>query len=135
MKLLKLFLIAYPVFVLVDGIWLGFVMRNVYRAQIGFLTNIVNDTMQVNWPAALSVWALIVLGSIIFALPRTDGTIISGVLWGALYGIVLYGVYDLTNYALVKDWPLMITFVDMIWGATVNALLVGFLTWLSTRVY
>ncbi len=134
MKLLKLFLISYPIFVLVDTLWLGFIMRNVYRAQIGFLTNIVNDTMQVNWPAALLVWALIVLGGIIFALPRTDGTIISGLLWGALYGLVLYGVYDLTNLALVKDWPLFIVVVDIAWGMAVNGLLVGFLVWLNARV-
>ncbi len=134
MKLLKLFLISYPVFVLVDTLWLGFIMRNVYRAQIGFLTNIVNDTMQVNWPAALLVWALIVIGGIMFALPRTDGTIISGLLWGALYGLVLYGVYDLTNLALIKDWPLFIAAIDVLWGMAVNGLLVGFLVWLNVKV-
>ncbi len=134
MKLLKLFVLSYPVFVVIDSIWLGFIMRAFYRQHIGFLTNMVGNSMQVNWLPALIVWALIVIGGIVFALPRTDGTIISGILWGALYGLILYGVYDLTNLALIKGWPLVITVIDILWGTLLNGLIVGFLVWLNARI-
>jgi len=81
--------------------------------------NIVGERSVVNVPAALATWALIVAGIQFFVLPRAGHTpqVYALFLWGALYGLVLYGVYDLTNYAVVKGWPLTITVVDMLWGA------------------
>ncbi len=131
MKVLKLFLISYPVFVLMDTLWLGVLMRSSYQKQLGTL---MKAGQEINWLAALLVWALIVLGALVFVLPKTDGTLVSGLLWGALYGLVLYGVYDLTNLTLIKGWPLMITMIDIAWGMTVSGLLVGFLVWLNARV-
>jgi uncharacterized membrane protein len=37
-------------------------------------------------------------------------------LWGALYGLFTYATYDLTNLATLKDWPVGLTFVDILWG-------------------
>jgi uncharacterized membrane protein len=101
-----------------DLCWIGFIASGLYRSQIGQFMNIVNDRAVVNVPAALGTWVLIVTGIQVFVLPRaTQGsTVWAFLLWGALYGLVLYGVYDLTNFAVVKGWPLAITFVDMLWG-------------------
>ena len=41
-------------------------------------------------------------------------------LWGALFGLCAYGAYDLTNQATLKNWPLVVTVVDMAWGAIVT---------------
>lgn len=35
---------------------------------------------------------------------------------GMFYGFITYSTYDLTNLATLKDWPLMITVIDMLWG-------------------
>ncbi len=35
---------------------------------------------------------------------------------GALFGLITYATYDLTNLATLKDWPLALTVVDLIWG-------------------
>jgi uncharacterized membrane protein len=40
---------------------------------------------------------------------------------GALFGLITYATYDLTNLATVKDWPLLVTIVDLIWGMTLAA--------------
>ena len=42
-------------------------------------------------------------------------------LFGALFGLVCYATYDLTNLAVAKDWPLLVTIVDLAWGAVLAA--------------
>ncbi len=45
------------------------------------------------------------------------GSWIHALVFGAFFGLVTYATYDLTNLALAKDWPLVVTIVDLIWGA------------------
>jgi uncharacterized membrane protein len=42
-------------------------------------------------------------------------------IFGALFGLVCYATYDLTNLAVAKDWPLLVTIVDLAWGAVLAA--------------
>ncbi|MBE0556557.1 MAG: DUF2177 family protein [Proteobacteria bacterium] len=107
--------------VLLDLLWIGFVASGIYRSQIGHLLNIVDGQMVVNVPAAVATWAVIVTGVQLFVLPRVSGSgsIPLLMLWGALFGVIVYAVYDLTNYAVIKNWPLTVTIVDIVWGAVV----------------
>ena len=111
-------------------------MSSTYRQQLGYLYNFsTNGSLSVNWLAALAVWAFIVLGAIIFVLPLVDKTsYVSALTYGALYGLILYGVYDLTNLAFIRGWPWYITGVDMLWGMVVNALLVVALTFIERHL-
>ncbi len=116
-------------FVVMDLLWLGFIAAKFYRAQLSPFLGISEGRMEVNIPAALATWALIVLGIVVFALPRASesGSVWSGFLWGALFGFVVYGVYDLTNLSVLQGWPVAMTVVDMAWGTfacgTVGALM------------
>jgi len=114
----KLYIISLFIFIVVDLIWIAGIMKNFYRLQLGPLSRTTGGSMSPNIPASILVWMLIVLGLILFVLPRIPrtGPGIEGVLWGGLFGLVVYGVYDLTNYALLKDWRLSMTIVDMLWG-------------------
>jgi uncharacterized membrane protein len=107
--------------VVLDLLWIGFVASSLYRNQIGHLLNIVDGQMVVNIPAALATWAVIVTGVQLFVLPRVSGSesVPLLLLWGAIFGLIVYAVYDLTNYAVVKNWPLTVTVVDIVWGAVV----------------
>ena len=117
-KALKLWGAGFIGFITLDLIWIGYVAAGLYRRQIGHVLNLVDGRPVVNVPAALATWAVIVAGIQLFALPRAAGGGAGmAFLWGAVYGLVLYGTYDLTNYSLVKDWPLPITVIDMAWGA------------------
>jgi len=116
--------------VLLDLLWICFVASGLYRNRIGHVLNIVDGQMVVNVPAAVATWAVIVTGVQLFVLPRASGTgsITSLLLWGALFGFIVYAVYDLTNYAVIKNWPLTVTIVDIVWGTFVcsmTALCVG----------
>lgn len=136
LHLVRLFAIGYPLFILCDIVWLGFVMKGTYQNSLGYLMKLTEGQMHVNWVAALFVWALIVVGALVFALPRVEGlSLLSGFLWGALYGFVLYGVYDFTNLALIARWPFSIVLIDLAWGTFVNGMLVIFFTWLVRSGY
>lgn len=114
----KLYLIALPVFFAIDMVWLGLVAKNFYRGQIGFLMK-----TDFNWIAAISFYLLFIGGLVYFVIaPAVEhGTWTSSLLTGALFGLMTYATYDLTNLATLKDWPLMITIVDLMWGMVLSA--------------
>ncbi len=111
---LKVYFIALPVFLAIDMIWLGLVAKNFYFKQIGFLTK-----ENVNWTAAIIFYLIFIIGLALFVImPSLEkGSLVNVILLGALFGFITYATYDLTNLATVKDWPLLVTFVDLIWGA------------------
>ena len=114
MYYLKLYLSALGVFLAIDMVWLAVVARGFYRRQLGFL---LSD--QPNWWAAIAFYLLFVAGLLVFAIvPGLEaGSLRKALLLGAFFGLVTYATYDLTNHATVKDWPWMVTLVDMTWGA------------------
>jgi uncharacterized membrane protein len=119
---IKLYLATFAAFLAIDMVWLGLVARSFYRKQIGFLLS-----PNPNWVAAIVFYLLFVAGLLAFAiLPGLQaGSLSRALLLGAFFGLVTYATYDLTNLATLKNWPLLVTGVDMLWG-TVLATLV---TW------
>lgn len=115
---LKLYLIALPVFLGIDMIWLGLVAKNFYSRQIGFLMK-----ADVNWLAAIIFYLLFIVGLVLFVIfPATEKqSWVHALLFGALFGLISYATYDLTNLATIKNWPLLVTIVDLIWGAVLAA--------------
>jgi len=114
----KLFAIALPVFLAIDMLWLGVIARNFYKQQIGSL---LKD--DVNWMAALIFYVIFLCGLIVFVIqPAIDKkSWIDALKFGALFGLVTYATYDLTNLAVAKNWPLPVTIVDLIWGTVLSA--------------
>ena len=115
---IKLYAIALPVFFAIDMFWLGVVSKNFYRDQIGSLLK-----TDVNWVAAIVFYLLFIVGLVVFVItPAVEkSSWVHAVMFGALFGLVCYATYDLTNLAVAKDWPLLITIVDLIWGAVLAA--------------
>ena len=115
---LKLYAIALPVFLAIDMVWLGFVAKNFYRDQIGFLMN-----SQINWGAAVAFYLLFVVGLVLFVItPAIEkNSWMHALVFGALFGLITYATYDLSNLATLKDWPVLVTIVDLAWGATLAA--------------
>jgi uncharacterized membrane protein len=115
---LKLFLIALPVFFAIDMVWLVLVAKNFYQKQIGFLMK-----PDINWLAAIIFYLLFIAGLVTFVIsPAIEKhSMVHAVLFGALFGLITYATYDLTNLATLKDWPLLVTVVDLIWGTVLAA--------------
>jgi len=111
---IKLFLIALPVFFVVDIIWLVLVAKKFYQAQIGILMK-----PDINWFAAIIFYLLFIAGLVVFVIsPAVEKhSWVHALIFGALFGLITYATYDLTNLATLKDWPLLVTVVDLIWGS------------------
>lgn len=115
---LKLYAIALPVFFAIDMLWLGVIAKNFYRSQIGTLMK-----SNPNWTAAIIFYLIFIAGLVVFVIaPAVEkASWMHALLFGALFGFVCYATYDLTNLAVAKDWPLLVTIVDLIWGAVLAA--------------
>ena len=115
---LKLYFIALPIFVAVDMVWLGLAAKNFYAKHIGFLMK-----ANVNWAAAILFYLLFIAGLVAFVVtPAVEkGSWARALLFGALFGLITYATYDLTNLATLRDWPILVTVVDLIWGTVLAA--------------
>jgi len=113
------YVLTFIVFLAVDMIWLGFIAKNLYRKYLGdFLSD------KVNWTAAFIFYLLFVIGISIFAIyPAVNkDSVSSAILLGALFGFFTYATYDMTNLATLKDWPLPIVIIDILWGSALSAI-------------
>lgn len=115
----KLYLSSLAVFLAIDFVWLGFVARGFYKKHLGYLL-----TEQPNWWAAGLFYLLFVAALNVFVVaPALQAQSFSrAVVLGALFGLTTYATYDLTNQATVRDWPWIVTVVDLIWGTVLSAL-------------
>lgn len=113
----KLYLIALVVFLIVDAIWLSTIANKFYAQHLGYIMK-----TKPNYIAALIFYLLFIVGLVYFViLPGiNDGNIWKVVLSGFLFGLMTYATYDLTNLATIKDWPLTVTIVDLIWGSSLS---------------
>ena len=115
---IKAYFITLPVFLAIDMVWLTIISRKFYAQQLGYLMK-----TNVNLVAAGLFYLLFVVGLVVFSvLPALEKSSWSqALLLGALLGLISYATYDLTNLATIKDWPLAVTVVDMVWGTILGA--------------
>ena len=110
-------------FVVMDFVWIGVLANGFYRRELGPLLRQHGDKLDPRMLPAVLLYALVVAGIILFALPRARaGSMLDAVLWSAAFGVIAYSVYDLTNYATMQGFPLRVAAVDMAWGGVVCAL-------------
>ena len=117
MNFLKHYLLALVVFAAIDMVWLLIIAKNLYRDKIGFLM-----ADRINVPAAVIFYLLYIVAIVFFAVEPAlaKGSISYAIQAGALFGLVAYATYDLTNLATLKDWPLSITIADLLWGTFIT---------------
>jgi uncharacterized membrane protein len=107
-------------FMVLDGVWLGVVAKNFYRSQLAPIVRLADGRMAPNWPAALVVYLLLGTGIALFVIPRAPTASLAAA-YGALFGLVVYGVYDFTNYSTLRQWPFVLTIADVAWGTAASA--------------
>lgn len=119
---MKSFAIAYfaavIAFLVIDGIWLGVVAKSFYAEQLGSLLR------SPFLPAPAIAFYLAYTAGLVFLAVRpfdANVSLSSVALYGAIVGFMAYGTYDMTNLATLKNWPVMVSLVDMVWGTVLSA--------------
>ena len=117
-RILLTYAVSVPVFFTVDMIWLGVIAKGFYRKALEPLL-----TPNINWTAAIIFYFLFLFGILVFALlPGMEKRSLGyTVVMAALFGFIAYATYDLTNLATLRDWPLILSIVDMLWGSFLSA--------------
>ena len=125
-------LATFAVMAVLDGIWLAFVARGFYRSNLGHL---VADAT--NWAPAVAFYLIYTVGAWFFATQPgvDDRSVLTAALRGAAFGFVAYATYDLTNHATLRDWPTLVTVVDMAWGTFLTAAVAGLATWITLSFF
>ncbi len=103
---------------ILDALWLGWVAKPLYQQGLGHLM-----AEKPNWTAAAAFYLVFAIGLVVFAVlpheakPGLSHTMMSA----ALFGFVAYATYDLSNLATLRDWPLELSLIDMVWGSALSA--------------
>jgi len=117
-KMLLSYLLTTVVFFAIDLVWLGLIAKNLYRKYLGEMLS-----EKVNWGAALIFYLLFIVGIFLFviipAIEKQSAT--RALVLGAIFGLITYATYDLTNYATLKGFPLNVVIIDLIWGTFLTA--------------
>ncbi len=112
----KLYFITLPILLAIDMVWLGLVAKGFYAEKIGYLMK-----SEISWLPAILFYIMFAVAIVFFVLvPNMSASWVRVLLTGAFLGFVAYGAYDLTNHATIREWPLAMTLVDMIWGAVLS---------------
>jgi len=117
--MIKRYIVILLVFLVIDAAWLGLVAPKLYKSQIGHLM-----AEKTNLYAALIFYFIYALALLVFIVnPSVDKqSVMHALIYGAFLGFVMYATYDLTNLATLKDWPISITVIDLVWGTFVKGL-------------
>lgn len=105
-----------------DYLWYGILMQDYYAKVVKTIVQSEENQLIYNWPAALLVYILLAAGLTFFVLNKPLQRSFQYFLHGAGFGFVLYGVYDLTNYATIQDWPFSLVCLEILWGTFVCAI-------------
>lgn len=117
MENIKTFLVAFAVFLGIDMLWLTIIASKFYKSQIGHL---MADKAKL-LPAAI-FYILFIAAMVYFVIvPALEHQNLTRlIISAAIFGLVTYATYDLTNMATLKDWPLLVTVVDIAWGTFIS---------------
>ena len=101
-----------------DFVWLSAMTGRFYRVMLG-------DVLleRPNFLASALFYFVYVGGVVIFAVVPALNTSSwpTALALGAALGLIAYGTYDMTNLATLRNWPVMVSVVDLLWGTVMTA--------------
>jgi uncharacterized membrane protein len=120
MKYLGMYVVSFLFFCVIDMLFLKFVMGPMYLKSYPHLLRMVGGDFKINIAAALACYMLIVFSVIYFVYPLAENSSWFAIwLKGFILGVALYGVFDLTNMAIMQNWNLWVSLLEIIWGGVI----------------
>ena len=107
-------------FLALDAVWLVTMAERLYRPAIGHLARDGFD------PLPAGAFYVVYLAGVIVFCVLPSRRVRDALLRGALFGLVAYATYDLTNQATLRDWPWRVTLADLCWGVVVTGVSAAF---------
>jgi uncharacterized membrane protein len=99
----------------IDGVWLTIMAKRFYAARLGEIMSQTPSLLPAGIFYLIYTFGLTVL--VVLPAAANNTSLLKTYFLGALFGLAAYATYDLTNQATLKDWPFIITLVDLAWGA------------------
>ena len=132
MEFVKLYLLSFASLLAIDSLWLVKVAPKFYKSNIGHLM-----TENPNLVAAGLFYVIYIFGAVVFVVQPAvaDGSVAQATMRGALLGLVAYSTFDLTANAVLRDWPVKVTVIDMLWGTVLTAGVCSLATWLFLKFF
>ena len=131
-RYILLFCISFAVFCVLDLLWLGYLGRSIYLYYLG-------DFLRTPplWSAAIIFYIFFIIGMIVFVIKPAINkkSCLYATRYGSFYGFITYMTYELTNLAVIANWPVGIVFIDILWGSILSLLISVFSTWIYLRVF
>lgn len=128
--MIKQYIVALFTFLIIDGAWLMLIAKNFYAKHLGYLMTKTPNLAAAGIFYLIYIFTMVVL---IISPALQKGSLLTAILTGALFGLCAYATYDLTNLATIKDWPLIVTVVDLIWGTFVSGAVAGISYFILTK--
>ena len=130
-QFVKLYAISVPVFFVIDLFWLGLVARPFYNRHLGYILR-----EKVLWVPAVVFYLFFLLGLVWFVIMPAvaSHSLRKAILLGIFFGFITYQTYELTNFALVKDWPFIVVLVDIVWGMFLSGVVSAVTYWIYTKM-
>ena len=131
LKNLAIYLSFLFALITIDLVWLLGVAKNLYRNEMGDLM-----ASEPKLLAGLAFYLLYALGVCIFVIvpALSKQSWLYALQYGALFGLFCYMTYDLTNLAVVRNFPTQLAFIDIAWGSFVTAICASFAYWVGNRI-
>jgi uncharacterized membrane protein len=113
----KLYFATLFAFFMLDMAWFGWIARPLYQNYLGALL-----TSNINWPVVILFYLLFSVGLLVFVIipGGQSGSLQNTLVLAAFFGLVTYATYDLVNLATIKDWPVLVTLIDLVWGVLLS---------------
>ena len=126
------FVFVSIIFLIIDIIWLSITVKMIYRPALGSLLN----DKPVIWAAVLFYLIYVIALTLLVLKPALiSGSIFQAFWTGAIFGIVTYGTYNLTNMATIKDWSSNIVWIDMVWGGILTSISSSISIYITTTFF
>lgn len=124
MKTIKYFFTTLLLFIIFDFLWLGFVVKDFNLRHLSEIGRIKDGDFDLGYLPATFAYLFMALAQTVFVRPKvlSATSVTKAFYYGALMGLIIYGVYDMTNLAILKNYPLIFSIADMAWGTFVFGL-------------